>query len=164
MNGDICSSRAKLISKSSDRHAILLSITNITRTMAVSHEQVMDRRLRNIYSLFLRVSILRPRKNEIVTVFASDNFPIQIDKTMELIDRTNDYCEKEVLPEDREIYRAFLDPATIEKRIQESKRGFINVKLHTRDYDGSNEFSNKMYLAVAIGNNEVLLLVRYANL
>jgi EAL domain-containing protein (putative c-di-GMP-specific phosphodiesterase class I) len=164
VNGDICSARAKLISKSTDRNAILVSITNITRAMDISHEQVMDQRLRNIYSLYLRVTILRPRKNELVTVFAEDGYPIPIDVTLDLGRRLSCFCEKDVSPRDREAYKAFVDPGTIEERIRRSRRGFINVKLHTRDYDGSNEFSNKMYIATATGNHEILLLVRYANL
>jgi hypothetical protein len=50
----------------------------------------------------------------------------------------------------------------LERRISASKRGFINTKIRTQDEDGN--YSNKMYLAVAAGNHEVILLVRFANL
>ena len=162
VNGDSCSARAKLVSANEGRHALLLSITNITRSMNVSHEQLMDQKLKNIYSLYLRVSILRPLKNELVTVFTQDHHDIPTDVPLDMSELTNQYAMQDVATQDREDYIRFVDSTTIEARIRNSKRGFINTKIHTRDENG--EFSNKMYLAVAMGNNEVLLLVRYATL
>lgn len=57
---------------------------------------------------------------------------------------------------------AIIDSSSLERRISASKRGFINTKIRTQDEDGN--YSNKMYLAVAAGNHEVILLVRFANL
>ena len=67
-----------------------------------------------------------------------------------------------VLPEDRKKYLDFIDIETIEERIRNSSSGFINTKIRTLDDDGN--YSKKMYLAVPMGNNEVMLLVRHANL
>ena len=163
VDGDMCSARAKLIAESETRHAYLISINNITRAMDINHEQMMDQKLRNIYSLYLRVSIIRPDKNEIITVFTQRSLDgIQSDVAHDLHELINSYSESDVSEEDRNVYISFLDPATLKQRVHDSERGFINTKIHTRDQNG--EFSNKMYLAVAMGNDEILLLVRYANL
>ena len=162
VNGDLCCARAKRVSGSEDRCALLLSITNITQSADISHEEMLDQRLKNIYSLYLRVSVLRPEKNEMVTVFSQDHLDIATDIPHDMHKLLRDYCRKEVAPDDRRTYTVFTDPETLEARIRDSHRGFINTKLHTLDADGS--YSNKMYLAVAIGNHEFLLLVRYANL
>ena len=162
VNGDLCSARGKLISVNSGRHAILLSINNITQFMNISHDQLMDQTLKNIYSMYLRVSILRPKTNEIVTVFSQDHHNVATDVAHDLHGLTREYASYGVHPEDRDAYLHFVDPATIEARLRNSERGFVNMKIRTLDEDGG--FSNKMYLEVPTGNSEFLLLVRYANL
>lgn len=162
VNGDIVSARGKLISSSLYRSAVLLSINNITRSMDISHEQLIDQRLMNIYSMYLRVSVLRPEVNELVTVFSQIHNYVAPDIPHDYRKLILNYAEDFVAPEDRKKYLDFLDPETVEKRVSESERGFINTKIHTKDSDG--QFTNKMFLAVSVGNHEVLLLVRYANL
>ena len=164
VNGDLVSAHAKLISEKHDRHAMLLSINNITQRMKINHEQLLDQRLKNLYSLYLRVSILRPQKDEMVTVFSQERenyIPLDVVQPLrELIAR---YSEDAVFETDRERFRAFLDPATLEQRVQSSSRGFINAKISTLDKK-SGGYSKKMLLVVPAGNHEYILLLRYANL
>ena len=162
VHGDLCSAHSKLLSSKKGRQAMLLSINNITQSINISHEQLLDQSLMNIYSMYHRVSILRPGKDEIVTVFTQDNHNIPTDVPHSLKRITEYFANLAVHEEDRDTYLAFLDSATLETRIHNSKRGFINTKIRTRDEDGS--YTKKMYLAVASGNHEVILLVRYANL
>ncbi|MBR0307317.1 MAG: EAL domain-containing protein [Mogibacterium sp.] len=161
-NGDLCSARAMLISTRKNCSALLLSINNITQRININHEQLIDQSLMNIYSMYLRVSIMRPLKNEIVTVFSKDHHNIPVDEAHDLSMMTKHYASTGVLEADCDDYLAFVDPETIEQRILESGRGFINTKISTQDEDGA--YSKKMYLAVSSGNHEIVLLVRYANL
>lgn len=162
INGDLCSAHAKLVSANHGKHALLLSINNITQRMNINHQQLMDQSLMNIYSMYLRVSILRPAKDELITVFSRDHHSVPIDEVHSLRTLTAQYAELGVYPGDRDMYLAFIDPEIIQQRIFDSKRGFINGKIRTRDQDGS--YTRKMYLAVPTGNREIILLVRYANL
>ncbi len=163
LNGDLCSAHAKLISEKHDRQAMLLSINNITQRMNINHEQLLDQRLKNLYSVYLRVSILRPIKNELITVFTQERMQyIPVDLIQPLRELIKRYAKDGVHEADRELYRSFLDPATLEHRIQSSPRGFINAKISTMDEPGV--YSRKMFLAVPAGNHEIILLVRYANL
>ena len=160
-NGDLCSAHAMLLSSKHGRKAMLLSVNNITQRMNINHEQLIDQSLMNIYSMYLRVSILRPEKDELVTVFSQDHHDIPTDTVLGLRNLTEHYAEIGVFKEDRSMYLDFLSGG-IEQRIQDSERGFINTKIRTQDADGS--YTKKMYLAVNSGNHEVILLVRYANL
>ena len=162
INGDICSAKGKLVSNNGDRHAILLSITNITKAMDINHEKMMDQKLKNLYSVYQRVSVMRPLKDEIITVFCKVNEFIPCDEICSLSEVISRYSDLMVLPEDRKKYLDFIDIETIEERIRNSSSGFINTKIRTLDDDGN--YSKKMYLAVPMGNNEVMLLVRHANL
>ena len=162
VHGDLCSAHGKLLSARRGRQAILLSINNITQSINISHEQLLDQSLMNIYSMYHRVSILRPGKDEIVTVFTQDQHGITTDVPHSMNGITQYFANLAVHEQDRAAYLAFLDSATLENRIHNSKRGFINTKIRTRDEDGS--YTKKMYLAVASGNHEIILLVRYANL
>ncbi|MBE6039427.1 MAG: EAL domain-containing protein [Clostridiales bacterium] len=161
-NGDLCSARAMLVSSKQGHKAMLLSINNITQRMNINHEQLIDQSLMNIYKMYLRVSIMRPEKNELITVFSQDHHDISVDVVHKMDTLLEDYANTSVQESDRRKYMNFLDPATLEQRILESGRGFINIKIKTLDEDGG--YSNKMYLAVSTGNHEVVLLVRYANL
>jgi len=105
---------------------------------------------------------MRPEKNELITVFSQDHHNISVDVVHKMDTLLEDYANTSVQEPDRRKYMNFLDPATLEQRILESGRGFINIKIKTLDEDGG--YSNKMYLAVSTGNHEVVLLVRYANL
>ena len=112
--------------------------------------------------MYLLVSILRTETNELVTVFSQDHHNVATDVAHDLHGLTREYASYGVHPEDRDAYLHFVDPATIEARLRNSERGFVNMKIRTLDEDGG--FSNKMYLEVPTGNSEFLLLVRYANL
>ena len=162
VHGDLCSAHGKLLSARKGRQAILLSINNITQSINISHEQLLDQSLMNIYSMYHRVSILRPGKDEIVTVFTQDHHGIPTDVPHSIKRITSYFADIGVHTEDKEKYLAFMDSSSLEKRIQNSKRGFINTKIRTVDEGGN--YTKKMYLAVASGNHEVILLVRYANL
>ena len=162
VHGDLCSAHGKLLSARRGRQAILLSINNITQSINISHEQLLDQSLMNIYSMYHRVSILRPGKDEIVTVFTQDHHGITTDVPHSMSGITQYFADLAVHEQDRAAYLAFLDSATLENRIKDSKRGFINTKIRTQDADGN--YTRKMYLAVASGNHEIILLVRYANL
>ena len=162
VNGDLCSSHAKLLSARNWRQAILLSINNITQSINISHKQLVDQSLMNIYSMYYRVSILRPEKDEVIIVFTRDHHGVETDVPHSLKDMIEHYKEEVVHEDDREAYQAFLDLGTLEQRIKASSRGFINTKIRTLDADG--HYTKKMYLAVSAGNHEIILLVRYANL
>ena len=162
VNGDYCSARGKCISNGDERCAVLLSVTNITRSMDIDHGQLMNQSMRNIYSMYLRVSVLRVQKNEVTPVFEHTKSDIEVDRTYQLNELISMYCDSRVEARDREKYLAFLKPATLEERILASRSGFINTKIHTLDADGN--YTNKMYLALAMGNHEIMLLVRHANL
>ena len=162
VHGDLCNAHGKLLSSRKGRQAILLSINNITQSINISHEQLLDQSLMNIYSMYHRVSILRQGKDEIVTVFTQDQHGMPTDVPHSLRRITLYFSNLAVHEDDRKNYLAFLDSSSLERRISASKRGFINTKIRTQDEDGS--YSNKMYLAVSAGNHEVVLLVRYANL
>ena len=162
VNGDLCSAHAKLVSAQSDRQAILLSITNITQRVNINHKQLLDQSLMNIYSMYYRVCILHPEKDEIINVFTQAHNDIPTDEPFGLKDITERFARAQVHKDDLEIYHEFLDVSTLEQRIRNSPRGFINTKIRTIDEDG--EYTKKMFLAVAAGNKEVVLLIRYANL
>lgn len=162
VHGDLCSAHGKLLSSKEGRQAILLSINNITQSINISHEQLLDQSLMNIYSMYHRVSIIRPGKDEIVTVFTQDHHGIPTDVPHSLKQIIDYFARLAVHEADRDDYYAFLDSASLEERIKNSRRGFINTKIRTRDEDGN--YTNKMYLAVSAGNHEVILMVRYANL
>ena len=162
MRGDLCVARAMLVSSRKDCYAMLLSVNNFTQRMDISHEQLIDQSLMNIYSMYLRVSILRPEKNELITVFKNDHYDLPVDEVLDYRKMTERFAQIGVQQSDRIAYLDFIDPDTIEQRIMESKNGFINTKIMTLDEDG--KYSKKMYLAVSAGNHEVTLLVRYANL
>jgi hypothetical protein len=151
-----------LVSTKHDCHAILLSINNITERTNISHKNLMDQNLMNIYSMYLRVSLLRPELNEMLTLFSNDHHGFPADTVCNMYDFIHNYADIGVHKDDRDRYLEFLDPDTIEHRIRSSKRGFINTKIRTVDEDGN--YSNKMYIAIAAGNHEISLLVRYANL
>ena len=160
--GDLCSAHAKLVSSNKGRYAMLLAINNITQTININHEQLVDQSLMNIYSMYLRVSILRPEKDEMVTLFSQDHHNLPTDEIHPMNEMIEHFASVGVHPSERSDYLDFLDASTLQQRIKHSKRGFINAKILTQDEDGG--YSRKMYLAVPTGNHEILLLVRYANL
>ena len=162
LNGDYCSAKAKCVSVDESRHAILLSVTNVTRSMEIDHEQVMNQSMRNIYSMYLRVSVMRLKDKTITPVFEHTHTEIGVDKAYDLNYIMAYHCKKSIHPEDRQLYLDFMDPKTIESRIFASKDGFINTKI--RSLDGDPDYTMKMYLALAMGNHEVLILVRHSYL
>ena len=101
VNGDLCSARAKMISAEEDRFAILLSVNNITQIMNISHERLMDQSLRNIYSMYLRVSVLRPAKDEMVNIFSQDHHSVPTDVPFNMTKLTVKYATSSFHPDDK---------------------------------------------------------------
>ena len=163
LNGDYCSAKAKCISISDDRYAILLSMTNITRSMEIDHEQVVNQSMRNIYSMYLRVSVMHLKEHTVTAVFEHSNSDVEVDKVYNISQMIEYDCAHYIHPEDQKLYCDFINPDTLEERIFASKDSFINVKLRTLDGEES-EYTMKMYIALAMGNHEVMILVRHAHL
>ncbi|MDD6283357.1 MAG: EAL domain-containing protein [Oribacterium sp.] len=155
--GDYCSVKLKLISSSGSRSAILYSLTDISRNTDMERDRKLDGSLRHLYAIYNEVYLLHIDKGYL-EVLTTDNQEAGERQHGSIKDIVTRYAAEKVYDEDRPHYLKFFDTDTMEEKIRESQKGFINAYIRT--IDGHGNYSWKIYLAFIVKPEHVLVMVR----
>lgn len=156
-NDEYYEMQAKRISAYDDICGILLRMDNLSRGAEVSRQRDLDQGLRQIYSIYDRVSL--------VDLKAGTATPLYLDSREEKVPLTGDletivhqYATEWIFPEDRERFLTFLDSESLERRVVQEGKGYISIHLRTRTYHGA--YIWKCYTMVRIREGIYYMLVR----
>ncbi len=156
-DNDYYAMSARLLESHGQKHAILMSVTNLSRAISVSAQRRLDEGLRSLYTVYEQVCLINLKEQSIASLYLDrDNGEKKI--AGELRERTEAYCQVRLYPDDRERYREFLDPDTMEERA--GRQGGISIHLRCLDYHGS--YVWKCYQLVKIRQDVYYLLIRGA--
>jgi len=156
-NDDYYEMRTIRLAQQSNATAILVNMTNLSQIAAMDSQQELDEGLRSIYSVYEQVSLINLNNYSVVALHmkheADGLFP-----TENLVSRINEYAENKIFPEDREKFKRFMDPETLEERV--TRRNAVRTHLRSLTYHGA--YSWKCYILLRIRENIFYLLIRDA--
>lgn len=128
----------KKITSRGDHTAYIGTFTNLSGSEEFRRAQNMGGSMTHLYTVIDRMDIMNPGKNEGSCVFSKNSFP-ETDEAAErgLAEAVDVFAERYVYPDDRDRYRAFISPDTIENRVMNAPNRYITEKLRIRDSYGS---------------------------
>ena len=149
--------RAKRLAQSRGVCAVLLNVTNLSRISALVNQQQLDDGLRSLYSVYEQVSLVNLNDLTVVSLHLDQDATNKM-PTGSLLARIEELSERRLYPDDRERFRRFIDPATLEERA--AQEGSISIYLRVLGFHGNYDWRN--YQLVRIRQNTYYLLVRGA--
>lgn len=148
---------ATRLARSGDACAILMNVSNLSRMSDMVRQEQLDEGLRSLYSVYEQVMLINLNDLTVMALHLDRDMGQKM-KTGSLTARIDEYAEKRLYPDDRERFRRFLCPASLEERTV--RDGGINIHLRTLSLHGSYDW--KCYQLVRIRKNIFYLLIRNA--
>ncbi len=156
-NDDYYELRARRLARHGNEFAVLLSMTNLSKLSAVEDRQQIDEAMRSLYSMYEQVSLINLTDNTVIYIHTDRDTASRL-PAGNLAARIDEYSATRVFPDDRERFRRFIEPETLESRAAHS--GGISTHIRTRTAGGV--YSWKSYNLVRIRENKFYLLIRNA--
>ncbi|MCR5294724.1 MAG: EAL domain-containing protein [Lachnospiraceae bacterium] len=148
--------QAKQVAASSGRWAVLIQLENLSRGAQISRQVHLDEGLRKIYGIYDQVIMMDFAKGTMTPLY-DDSKEVRLPETG-IWDSQKVYASEWIFPEDRVRFTRLMDPSTIERRIAQSRQGYISAHLRSRGYHG--DYVWKIFIIVHIYTSVYFLLVR----
>ena len=149
--------RARTLARQGDACSILMSVTNLSEISAMANQKQLDEGLRSLYSVYEQVALINLKDLTVVSLYLDRTSSHKL-PTGNLLARIEENAEQRIYPDDRERFRQFMDPDTLEERA--AREGGISIHLRALSFHGS--YSWKCYQLVRIRQNAYYFLIRAA--
>ena len=152
--------RTKCIARRRNSYSVMLQLNNLSQASQSASTSILDEGLRQIYTIFERISLLNLEKNTVTPLYSG----LKTDSNVEHegMDETARFiANKWILKDDREAFLRFWDTATMEQRLEESGSNSVSSYFRCRVNNGRYEW--KHFILVRFRHGQVLELVRDAH-
>ncbi|MDO5702505.1 MAG: EAL domain-containing protein [Lachnospiraceae bacterium] len=152
--------KTKLIGTRRESYCVLMQLNNLSQESQSSSTSVLDEGLRQIYTIFERISLLDLSNDAVVPIYTgtkSDYF----NDLSGLSEIACKVADRYVFIDDREAFLNFWNPETLEKRLAESGRGSIAEYFRCLVLNGRYEW--KQFILLSYRPGQVLELIRSAH-
>ena len=149
--------RARTLARQGDACSILMSVTNLSEISAMANQKQLDEGLRSLYSVYEQVALINLKDLTVVSLYLDRTSSHKL-PTGNLLARIEENAEQRIYPDDRERFRQFMDPDTLEERA--AREGGISIHLRALSFHGS--YSWKCYQLVRIRQDAYYFLIRAA--
>lgn len=128
IRGNLCSIRGKYLSETADRQAFLVSIYNFSDGRLSDRKLRMAETMQSIYEMYELAGVIFPVRNRCFCIYQSQEYvrDMHSHSTLEMREY---FGKKYIHPADLEQYWAFLEPGTMESRLQLSEEGVLDCFL-----------------------------------
>ena len=156
-NEDYYEVQAKCMARKRDAYTVMLRLSNLSKASEVRKTGQLDEGLRQIYTLFERITLLDLNTDSITPLFVNTRDDLLHGRTD--LDRLHrEYAERWIFPEDREDYLAFSDASTFEQRLREGARTSLSQSFRTSVRHG--QYVWKQYTVIPYRKGLYLELIR----
>ncbi|MBP5291666.1 MAG: EAL domain-containing protein, partial [Lachnospiraceae bacterium] len=126
-NEDYYEIQAKCIAHTKEVYCVLFRLDNISKGRGEDKRSTLDAGLKQIYSLFERITLINIREDSITPLYVTTRDDV-VSGRVDIKALCREYAEKWIIKEDRAAYLEFSDISTLNERIKESN------KLHISQY------------------------------
>ena len=159
-NEDYYEIQAKCIAHTKDVYCVLLRLDNLSKEMGEEKRSTLDAGLKQIYSLFERITLVNIREDSITPLYVATRDEVVSGRTgIEALRK--EYAEKWIVKEDRDAYLEFSDISTLDKRIKESKK--LHISQYFRVYTRHGQYAWKRYTFLRFHDDIFIEMIREAN-
>ena len=149
--------QAKCIAEMPRAYCVLFRLQNLTKTSEAARTERLDDSLRQLYSLFERITLVDLDDDSIMPLYVGTHEDLLSGRTgVRALDI--EYANRMVYPADRKGYLEFCDPSTLAERIAASGREGISHSVRTSVRHGRYEW--KQHTLLHLEGNTYLQLIR----
>ena len=156
-DNDYYDMRAFRLARHGSHCAILITVTNLSRMSALATQQQLDEGLRSLYSVYEQVSMIDLKNLTVISLYLDQDSGHRL-PAGNLLTQIEEYTRKQLFLDDKERFRHFIDPETLEERA--SQGGSISIHVRVKSLHGNYDW--KCYELVRIRKSIYYLLRRSA--
>lgn len=149
--------QAKRVAQMRDTYCVLFRMSNLSKAAELEKTTRLDESLRQVYSLYERVTLIDVGADYIMTLYAGTQEDL-IPTRANLGKLNMQYCETWIHPEDQKEYRAYSDRSTMERRLLSSGNDAVTELFRTRVGHGAYEW--KEYTLLRLQKDQYVELIR----
>ncbi len=151
--------KTKCVAKRKGSYSVLMQLNNLSQASQSSSTSVLDEGLRQIYTMFERISLMDVERNMVIPLYSGFKEDAE-EEHVGMQELAHRIARKFILKDDREAFIRFWNPDTMEQRMVESGGSSISEYFRTRVSQGRYEW--KQYIMVRFRPGQFLELVRSA--
>ena len=151
--------KTKCIARRRDAYSVLLQLNNLSRASQAISTTRLDESLRQIYTLFDRVTLVDMNNDSITPLYVGLT-DFLTDGSGGIRELARNFAERWIYPEDRESYLKLWDFSTLEQRLDASGRSSISGCFRCRVSDG--QYNWKQFIVLRYQPGIVLELIHNA--
>ena len=155
-NGDYYEAQTKCIARSKDAYSALFRISNLSKASKALETDLLDNALRQVYSLFERITLIDLKKDEISPLYVTTRTDL-VSGHSNVRALGEEYARSWIFPDDRKSFLTHMDLDTLEDRLQKSGRTYLCRSFRSRIHHG--EYAWKQHILQRLGDGIYLLLI-----
>ncbi len=134
-NGDYCNIRARSITNQFEKHAVLITLTNLSKYTHFKYKMDMDESTIFLLAIFKRIDRFLLDKGIHETVYKNSQYEAS-ENIKEIDKEINFFADSQIYSADKARFLQYYDMTTVEQRIKQSGRYCIEDFFRTKSQDG----------------------------
>ena len=152
--------QAKCIAHNKDVYCVLFRLDNLSQARGDDKRSTLDAGLKQIYSLFERVTLINIREDSITPLYVATRDDV-VSGRKGIVALGREYAEKWIINEDRDAYLAFSDISTLGERIKKSNK--LHISQYFRVYTRHGRYAWKRYTYLHFHDDMFIEMIRGAD-
>ena len=153
--------KAKCVARRKGAYSVLLQLNNLSQASQSDNTSILDEGLRQIYSIFERVSLLDLKNQTIMPLYSGLKSDAEKQLPQNLSEITSVVAEQLIFSDDQDAFTQFWNAEALQKRLDDSQRAAVSEYFRCRSGDG--HYGWKQFIMLRYQPGLVLELVRDAS-
>ncbi len=132
-NGIFYTLKARCLAREEDRAMLAMQLQIFDSEQEIKNARELLQYGNALFSTYEIVTLVYPRRGASTRIYAANLLPAYDNlKASSLRESVQNFCESEIIPADQERYMRFFDLDTLDKRIGDSRGGFVQEAFRLR--------------------------------
>ena len=153
--------KTKCVARRKGAYSVLLQLNNLSQASQSVNTSILDEGLRQIYSIFERVSLLDLKNQTILPLYSGLKSDAEKQQPQSLSETAAFVAEQWVFLDDQDAFFRFWDAESLEQRLEESQRSAVSEFFRCKSGDG--HYGWKQFIVLRYQPGLALELVRDAS-
>ncbi|MBQ8095448.1 MAG: EAL domain-containing protein [Clostridia bacterium] len=149
--------QAKCVAQTKDAYSVLFRMSNLSKASQMSKTNLLDESIRQLYTLFERVTIIDARTDTIKPLYVATREDL-LSGRQDIKKLAEEFAKQWIFPEDRSDYLELMDFSTVEERLHKSGRTYVSKYLRSRIRHG--QYAWKKYILLRLHTGIYAELIR----
>lgn len=151
-NGDQANLRIKKIAQNGQQTAFIVTMINLSRYSNIRKNEHLENALNFLYSIYNRVDLLDVKNDVLDNIYLNSTYYISLFEGKTICEAIRDFAQKNICEEDAERFAQFYDTYTIQERMAEAGKEYLEALFRTRTREDS--YIWQIYIIIRVKTNQ----------